>query len=138
MVFVRANQNKLQFDRVAALQKLGDRAEYVKIKEVGAMHSIFTLRTTLARSWQSIPRPAFTSSQKTPVLIRCSTISREQNILAARLPRVSRRVPFLKALDGQEPSGEAGARSVARTCNSQETCKPASLETLTGSEQGTL
>lgn len=36
MVFVGASQNKLSFDPVAALQKLGDRAEYIKIKGNGS------------------------------------------------------------------------------------------------------
>lgn len=70
LVFVGANQTKLAFDTAAALQRLGPRAEYVRIAGNGPNALDFHIASTSGNLRNGIRPPPFTSSFVIPDLIR--------------------------------------------------------------------
>ena len=71
LVFVGANQPKVTYEVASVLQRMGDRAAYVKIAGNGGNAWISTLPTTLGNSRRRSPIPTFTLSRKTLDLIPC-------------------------------------------------------------------
>ena len=65
LVFVGASQNKLTFDTAAAVQKLGARAEYIKIAGNGSNALDFHIAFHIGHWPRMIRRRSSTSSPKT-------------------------------------------------------------------------
>ena len=72
-VFVRANQNKLTFEIASAIQKLGPRAEYVRIAGNGANALDFHIAFHIGILAAQDPTASFTSFPKTRASIRRSS-----------------------------------------------------------------
>jgi hypothetical protein len=74
-VFVGATQSKLPFNLVTAIQRMGERAEYIKIAGVGPNALDFHIAYYIGRiACDTSQKLSFTSSRRTPALIRSFSI----------------------------------------------------------------
>lgn len=100
VVFVGASQNKLAFEMAAALQRLGPRAEYVKITGNGHNASDFHIACYLGLLAAREPHAYFHVISKDTGFDALIQHLRERKIFAARCPEVAE-IPLLKIADTQ-------------------------------------
>lgn len=108
IVFVGATQNKLSFDVVSAVQRMGTKAEYIKIAGTGAnaldFHIAFYIGQLAAKDDTAYFHVISKDSGFDPLILHL----KEKKISADRLTCVSE-IPLLKAAAGTPPPVNAAA-----------------------------
>jgi hypothetical protein len=96
LVFVGANQNKLSFETAAAVQRLGGRAEYVKIAGSGSNALDFHIAFHIGHLAAQDPTAFFHIISKDTGFDPLIQHLKERKVLAARSKEVAE-IPLLKA-----------------------------------------
>jgi len=129
LVFVGANQNKVPFETAAALQRLGARAEYVKISGNGPNALDFHIAFHIGRLSERSPDSFFHVISKDKGFDPLIRHLKDERIFAARWEDV-RDIPLVKAAEARTASDRATL--FAERLNSSAS-KPRRTTTLTGS-----
>ena len=128
MVFVGANQNKLTFETAAALQKMGDRAEYIKITGNGADALDFHIAFYIGRISSQDPTAYFHIISKDTGFDPLVQHLKEQKIAAVRSKDVAD-IPLLKVANSKTIPEKLSA--VVNNLVQRGASKPRTLKTLT-------
>ena len=128
MVFVGANQNKLTFETAAALQKMGDRAEYIKITGNGADALDFHIAFYIGRISSQDPTAYFHIISKDTGFDPLVQHLKEQRITAVRSKDVAD-IPLLKVANSKTIPEKLSA--VVNNLVQRGASKPRTLKTLT-------
>ena len=128
MVFVGANQNKLTFETAAALQKMGDRAEYIKITGNGADALDFHIAFYMGRISSQDPTAYFHIISKDTGFDPLVQHLKEQKIAAVRSKDVAD-IPLLKVANSKTIPEKLSA--VVNNLVQRGASKPRTLKTLT-------
>ncbi|MBS0206298.1 MAG: hypothetical protein JSS49_25700 [Planctomycetes bacterium] len=130
VVFVGAYQTKLPFDIVASLQKLGSRAEYVKISGSGSNALDFHIAYCIGAMSAVDPTAFFHIVSKDTGYDPLIQYLRTKKILADRVKDISE-IPVVKS--ARTKSQEERVRFVIDKLAQQKAAKPGSVKTLTSS-----
>lgn len=106
LVFVGATQNKLPFDLVAAAQRLGPRAEYIKIAGVGRNALDFHIAYYVGKLAAADPTAFFHIISKDGGFDPLIQHLKEQNIFSRRWPDIED-IPLVKAARQRTPDDRA-------------------------------
>ncbi len=106
-VFVGATQNKLPFDLVTAMQRMGERAEYVKIAGVGPNALDFHIAYYIGRISSSEPDAFFHIISKDTGFDPLIQHLKDQKIFCGRWPSLEE-IPVVKAMHVKTPDERAG------------------------------
>jgi len=128
LVFVGANQNKLTFEIAAAIQKLGPRAEYVRIAGNGANALDFHIAFHIGHLSAQDPTAFFHIVSKDTGFDPLIRYLKERNILVSRCPIVSD-IPLIKAASAKTTPQRLAV--VLANLQQRKTSKPRTLKTLT-------
>ncbi len=128
LVFVGASQTKLSFDTAAALQKLGSRAEYVKIAGNGSNALDFHIAFHIGLLATGDPTGFFHIISKDTGFDPLIQHLRERNVFASRSKDVSE-IPLLKVANSR--SLPEKIELVVSNLRQRGTSKPRTLKTLT-------
>jgi hypothetical protein len=128
MVFVGAGQSKVAFDTASALQKLGDKAEYVKISGNGSNALDFHIAYYIGKISAQDPGACFHVISKDSGFDPLIQHLTDQNIVAARFKDVLD-IPILKTAFGR-PTPE-GLNVVIANLRRRGATKPTTLKALT-------
>lgn len=132
LVFVGANQNKLAFETAAAMQKLGTRADYIKITGNGSNALDFHIAFHIGRLSQLDPDAFFHIVSKDTGFDPLIAHLKERKVFAARSRDVSE-IPLLKAANSKSlPDRVSVAVSNLRQRGAS---RPRTLKTLTSTIQ---
>lgn len=129
LVFVGANQNKVPFETAAALQRLGARAEYVKISGNGPNALDFHIAFHIGRLSERSPDSFFHVISKDKGFDPLIRHLKDEKIFAARWEDV-RDIPLVKAAEARTASDRA---TLFAERLSSSASKPRRTTTLTGS-----
>lgn len=129
LVFVGANQNKVPFETAAALQRLGTRAEYVKISGNGPNALDFHIAFHIGRLSERSPDAFFHVISKDKGFDPLIRHLKDEKIFAARWEDV-RDIPLVKAAEART-SADRATLYAERVASSSS--KPRRITTLTGS-----
>lgn len=128
LVFVGANQNKLSFETAAALQRLGSRAEYVKISGSGSnaldFHIAFHIGHLAAQDENAFFHIISKDTGFDPLIQHL----KERKVYAARSKEVSE-IPLLKAANSKSVPEKVAV--VISNLQQRGASKPRTLKTLT-------
>ncbi|MFO0902521.1 MAG: PIN domain-containing protein [Pirellulales bacterium] len=127
LVFCGANQSKISFEIAATLQKLGPRAQYIKISGTGPNALDFHIAFYIGRIVQEDPTAFFHIISKDKGFDPLIEHLRAQKILAARSESISD-IPFVK--NGALKTPLERAEAVISRLKSLKANKPRSLKTL--------
>ena len=105
-VFVGATQNKLPFDLVTAMQRMGERAEYVKIAGVGPNALDFHIAYYIGRISCDEPEAFFHIISKDTGFDPLVQHLKNQRILCGRWPSLEE-IPVVKAMHVKTPNERA-------------------------------
>ncbi len=108
VVFVGATQNKLPFELVATAQRLGERADYVKIAGVGRNALDFHIAYYVGKLAAVDPTAFFHIISKDGGFDPLIQHLKDQNILSGRWPEVED-IPLVKAALSKSPAERASA-----------------------------
>lgn len=128
LVFVGASQNKLAFDTAAAVQKLGTRAEYVKIAGNGSNALDFHIAFHIGHLSNQDPTAFFHIISKDTGFDPLIQHLKERKVFASRSKDVSD-IPLLKAANSKTPAEKIDL--VVANIQQRGTSKPRTLKTLT-------
>ena len=126
-VFVGASQNRLAFDTASALQKLGDKAEYVKISGNGSNALDLHIAYHIGRISAQDPTAYFHIVSKDTGFDPLVQHLRNQNISAARFNAVSE-IPRLQAVSSKTIPDKLAV--VVMNLQQRGASKPRTLKTL--------
>lgn len=129
VVFVGASQNKLSFDTADALQKMGGRAEYVKIAGNGANALDFHIAFYIGRISFQDPAACFHIVSKDTGFDPLVQHLKKQRISAVRCSAVSD-IPLLKVASGKTIPEKLNA--VVANLAQRGASKPGTLKALKG------
>ncbi|MFN9827749.1 MAG: PIN domain-containing protein [Planctomyces sp.] len=129
VVFVGASQNKLSFDTADALQKMGGRAEYVKIAGNGANALDFHIAFYIGRISFQDPAACFHIVSKDTGFDPLVQHLKKQMISAVRCSAVSD-IPLLKVASGKTIPEKLNA--VVANLAQRGASKPGTLKALKG------
>jgi hypothetical protein len=128
IVFVGANQSKITFDTAMALQKKGDKAEYVKISGTGHNALDFHIAFYLGQLAAADPKAFFHILSKDtgfdPLLQHLKT----RNILAGRVSDLSE-ISVVKVANVKTTDEKVAA--IVNKLQQMKTAKPRTVNTLT-------
>jgi hypothetical protein len=127
LVFVGANQNKLTFEIAAAIQKLGPRAEYVRIAGNGANALDFHIAFHIGHLSALDSAAFFHIISKDTGFDPLIRHLKERNILVSRCQTVSD-IPLLKAANAKSTPQKLAV--VLGNLQQRKTSKPRTLKTL--------
>lgn len=127
LVFVGANQNKLNFETAAALQRLGTRAEYVKISGNGSNALDFHIAFHIGRLCAQDPNAFFHIISKDTGFDPLIAHLKERKVYAARSKDVAD-IPLLKA--GNSKTTDEKVAVVVANLQQRGASKPRTLKTL--------
>lgn len=105
-VFVGATQNKLPFDLVTAMQRMGERAEYVKIAGVGPNALDFHIAYYIGRISCDEPEAFFHIISKDTGFDPLVQHLKDQRIFCGRWPSLEE-IPAVKAMHVKTPDERA-------------------------------
>lgn len=128
LVFVGASQNKLAFDTAAAVQKLGTRAEYVKIAGNGSNALDFHIAFHIGHLSNQDPTAFFHIISKDTGFDPLIQHLKERKVFASRSKDVSD-IPLLKAANSKTPAEKIDL--VVANIQQRGASKPRTLKTLT-------
>lgn len=128
LVFVGASQNKLAFDTAAAVQKLGTRAEYVKIAGNGSNALDFHIAFHIGHLSNQDPTAFFHIISKDTGFDPLIQHLKERKLFASRSKDVSD-IPLLKAANSKTLAEKIDL--VVANIQQRGTSKPRTLKTLT-------
>lgn len=128
LVFVGANQNKLSFETAAALQKLGARAEYVKIAANGSNALDFHIAFYIGHLSALDPSAFFHIISKDTGFDPLIQHLKERKVLASRSKDVSD-IPLLKAANSKTIPEKIDV--VVANLQQRGASRPRTLKTLT-------
>ena len=126
-IFVGANQSKLLFDTVAAVQKMGDRAEYVRISGIGPNALDFHIAFYLGELIASEPDAFFHIVSKDKGFDPLVKHLKERKVLAARTEDVEA-IPLIKSESARTPAERA--EIVLAKLRQLKAARPRSVATL--------
>lgn len=132
LVFVGANQNKLAFETAAAVQKLGSRADYIKITGNGSNALDFHIAFHIGRLSQLDPDAFFHIVSKDTGFDPLIAHLKERKVFAARSRDVSE-IPLLKAANSKNLPDRASV--VVSNLRQRGASRPRTLKTLTSTIQ---
>ncbi len=127
LVFVGANQNKVTFEMAAAIQKLGPRAEYVRIAGNGANALDFHIAFHLGHLSTQDPAACFHIISKDTGFDPLIQHLKERQIQVSRRPTVSE-IPLLRAANAQSVPQKVGV--VLANLRQRKASMPRTLKTL--------
>jgi hypothetical protein len=127
LVFVGANQNKLTFEIAAAIQKLGPRAEYIRIAGNGANALDFHIAFHIGHLSAQDPAAFFHIISKDTGFDPLIRHLKERNILVSRWQTVSD-IPLLQAANAKSTPQKLAV--VLANLQQRKTSKPRTLKTL--------
>ncbi len=127
LVFVGANQSKLSFDTAAALQRLGSRAEYVKIAGNGCNALDFHIAFYIGHLSAQEPTAFFHIISKDTGFDRLVQHLKERKVHVARRTDVSE-IPLLKASNAKSIPDKVSL--VVSNLQQRGESKPRTLKTL--------
>lgn len=127
LVFVGASQNKLSFETVAALQRLGPRAEYVKIAGNGSNALDFHIAFHIGRLATQDPNAFFHIISKDTGFDPLIQHLKDRNVFAARSKDVVD-IPLLKAANSKSTPEKVAV--VLDNLQQRGPSKPRTLKTL--------
>mgnify|MGYP000628425579 CR=1 FL=1 len=128
LVFVGASQNKLAFDTAAAVQKLGARAEYVKIAGNGSNALDFHIAFHIGQLSNQDPTAFFHIISKDTGFDPLIQHLKERKVFASRSKDVSD-IPLLKAANSKTLAEKIDL--VVANIQQRGSSKPRTLKTLT-------
>lgn len=128
LVFVGASQNKLAFDTAAAVQKLGARAEYVKIAGNGSNALDFHIAFHIGHLSNQDPAAFFHIISKDTGFDPLIQHLKERKVFASRSKDVSD-IPLLKAANSKTTAEKMDV--VLANLQQRGASKPRTLKTLT-------
>lgn len=128
LVFVGASQNKLAFDTAAAVQKLGTRAEYVKIAGNGSNALDFHIAFHIGHLSNQDPTAFFHIISKDTGFDPLIQHLKERKVFASRSRDVSD-IPLLKAANSKTQAEKIDL--VVANIQQRGASKPRTLKTLT-------
>jgi len=106
LVFVGANQRRLPFDVASAIQRMGDKAEYIKISGNGPNALDFHIAYYIGQIAAQDPGAYFHIISKDTGFDPLIQHLKSKKIFSGRLPNISD-IPLLKAVTSQSPSERA-------------------------------
>lgn len=130
VVFVGANQSKLSFDIVASLQKLGSRAEYIKISGSGSNALDFHIAYYIGSKSAEDPLACFHIVSKDAGFDPLIQHLKTKKILAHRVKEIGD-ILFVKLARAKSP--EQRVRIVIDKLAQQKLAKPGTIKTLASS-----
>jgi hypothetical protein len=130
LVFVGATQNKLAFSTAEALQKLGQRAEYIKISGNGSNALDFHIAFHIGKLSAEDPTAFFHIVSKDAGFDPLILHLKERKIFASRAKDVSD-IPLLKAANTK--SAEERIQVILVNLQQRGASKPRTIKTLTSS-----
>jgi len=128
LLFVGASQNKLTFDIAAALQKLGPRAEYIKIAGNGSNALDFHIAFHIGHLAAQDPTAFFHIISKDTGFDPLIQHLRERKVFASRSKKVAD-IPLLKAANSKTTPERI--QVVVANLQQRGASKPRTLKTLT-------
>jgi hypothetical protein len=128
LVFVGASQNKLAFETAAAVQKLGARAEYVKIAGNGSNALDFHIAFHLGRLAAQDPTAFFHIISKDTGFDPLIQHLKERKVFVSRFKDVTE-IPLLKAANSKTTPEKIDV--VVANLRQRGASKPRTLKTLT-------
>ena len=128
LVFVGASQNKLAFDTAAAVQKLGARAEYVKIAGNGSNALDFHIAFHIGHLSNQDPTAFFHIISKDTGFDPLIQHLKERKVFASRWKDVAD-IPLLKAANSKTQAEKIDL--VVANIQQRGTSRPRTLKTLT-------
>jgi PIN domain len=128
-VFVGAGQSKVAFETASALQRLGDRAEYVKISGNGANALDLHIAYYIGRIAAEDPTASFHIVSKDSGFDPLIQHLRSQNILASRFKDVA---SIELSRDGNRKPMEEKLAIVVAKLQQRRASRPSSVKTLKG------
>ena len=126
-VFVGANQAKVPFDLAAAMQHMGERAEYVKIAGSGPNALDFHIAYYIGQLASADPDGYFHIISKDTGFDPLVKHLKSNKILAARFKQLFE-IPLLKVANGHSP--EERFDLVLNKLQQMKACKPRAVKTL--------
>ena len=126
-IFVGANQGKLLFDTVAAVQRMGDRAEYVRISGTGPNALDFHIAFYLGELMAAEPDAFFHIVSKDKGFDPLVKHLKERKVLAARTEDVEA-IPLIKSESARTPAERA--EIVLAKLRQLKAARPRSVATL--------
>lgn len=101
-VFVGANQGKISFETAAALQEMGDRAEYVKVSGSGKNALDFHIAFYIGQLVEKDPKAFFHIISKDSGFDPLIAHLKDKGLLVARAQRIND-IPLVKAGNAKSP-----------------------------------
>lgn len=132
LVFVGANQNKLAYETAAAMQKLGTRADYIKITGNGSNALDFHIAFHIGRLSQLDPDAFFHIISKDTGFDPLIAHLKERKVFAARSRDVTE-IPLLKAANSKNLPDRVNV--VVGNLRQRGASRPRTLKTLTSTIQ---
>lgn len=129
IVFIGANQTKVTFEAAAALQRMGNKAEYIKIAGNGPNALDFHIAYYIGRLANAEPTPYFHILSKDAGFDPLIKHLKSRNILVSRWRSV-KDMPIVKAANSRSP--EARLEIVVSRLKQLGTSKPRTVKTLSG------
>jgi PIN domain len=126
-VFVGANQNKIAFETVSALQRMGEKAEYIKIAGNGSNALDFHIAFYIGRIAAQDPTAYFHIISKDTGFDPLIQHLKDQKIFAARSKDVAD-IPLLKAANSKTTPEKSAV--VVANLQQRGASKPRTLKTL--------
>ena len=127
MLFVGASQTKLTFEAAAALQRMGNRAEYIKISGNGSNALDFHIAFYIGQIAAHEPTACFHIISKDSGFDPLIQHLNSKKILAARWRDVSE-IPAVKVANTQTPTEKIAA--IVANLQQRGTSKPRTVKTL--------
>jgi hypothetical protein len=128
LVFVGASQNKLTFDTAAAVQKLGARAEYIKIAGNGSNALDFHIAFHMGRIAAEDPTAFFHIISRDTGFDPLIQHMKERKVFASRSKEVAD-IPLLKAANSQSTHEKVDV--VVANLHQRGASRPRTIKTLT-------
>jgi len=127
-VFVGANQNKIAFETVSALQRMGEKAEYIKISGNGSNALDFHIAYYIGRIASQDPTAYFHIISKDAGFDPLIQHLKDQKVFAARSKDVAD-IPLLKAANSKTVPEKVAV--VLSNLQQRGASRPRTLKTLT-------
>lgn len=127
MVFVGATQSKVSFDTAAALQRLGERATYVKIAGTGPNALDFHIAFYIGQISSQVENPYFHIISRDKGFDPLIAHLKERKILVARWQEVAE-IPLLKVSNAKSPTEKLAI--VVEHLKTRGAARPRKLQTL--------
>ena len=127
LVFVGASQTKLSFDAAAALQRMGNRAEYIKISGNGSNALDFHIAFYIGQLASSDPTAYFQIISKDTGFDPLIQHLKSKKLFAARSRDVSE-IPLVKVVNTKSPTEKIAV--IVANLQQRGTSKPRTVKTL--------